>query len=146
MQCAIFDVISQELSHPVGLPGRCGCADATAYLCMWVFNGDYFFFLWLLLLLSRRAVWTSVMLFRESLLCLTPVSAFDWWLVIGVVTSHSLVVRNSLLAVIRQMVWARPGISASWFWWGCILTAGNHPQPGIISSNSIRHIVTWLSK
>ena len=55
-------------------------------------------------------------------------------------------VRNSLLAVIRPTVWARPGISTSWFWWGCIMTAGNHPQPGIISSNSISHIVTWLSK
>lgn len=55
-------------------------------------------------------------------------------------------VRNSLLAIIRQTVWARPGISTSGFWWGCIMTAGNHLQLGIISSNSISHIVTWLSK
>lgn len=59
--------------------------------------------------------------------------------------SQGLAVTNSLLAVIRQTVWARPGISTSWFWWGCIMTAGNHPQLGMISSNSISHIVTWLS-
>ena len=61
-----------------------------------------------------------------------------------IVASQGLAVRNSLQAVIRLTVWAQPGISTSWFWWCCIMTAGNHPQPGIISSNSISHIVAWL--
>ena len=73
-------------------------------------------------------------------------SAGVWWSPVGVVASQGRAVRRGLLAVISPTAWARPGISTSWFWWGCIMTAGSDPQPAIISSDSISHIVTWLSK